>query len=47
VAPEWSERIVRFLGASDHDSDVDAVFRAIQRNIVNNRRMQTTAAVAE
>ena len=47
VAPGWLEKIIRNLGASDHDSDVDAVFRAIQRNVVYNRRMPTTAVVAE
>jgi len=47
VAPGWLEKIIRNLGASDHDSDVDAVFRAIQKNVVYNRRMPTTAVVAE
>ena len=47
VAPGWLEKIIRNLGASDHDSDVDAVLRAIQKNVVYNRRMPTTAVVAE
>ena len=39
----WLEKLIKFFGASD----VDALFRAIQRDVHYNTNIPTTAAVAE
>jgi len=39
----WLEKLIKFFGASD----VDALFRAIQRDVRYNSNIPTTAAVAE
>jgi len=39
----WLEKLIKFFGASD----VDALFRAIQRDVRYNTNIATTAAVAE